>query len=182
MNKYLFAVIVSVFCTSVFAQRSRVSAEDLDAPIQEAISLYDFIKAEELLQQKISLLEKKKKSTEYEDSLLEVVEKGSVKLHATERVVIIDSLVLPKKALLEHISLGSEGGSLFSSQEYFSKKDTLGCTVFENQLKNKIIFSAPSKGNVLKLFESVRNGDEWSAPAPLRGLDDADEDNLNWPS
>lgn len=181
MNKYLFAVIVSVFCTSVFAQRSRVSAEDLDAPIQEAISLYDFIKAEELLQQKISLLEKKKKSTEYEDSLLEVVEKGSVKLHATERVVIIDSLVLPKKALLEHISLGSEGGSLFSSQEYFSKKDTLGCTVFENQLNNKIVFSAPSKGNVLKLFESVRNGDEWSAPAPLRGLDDADEDNLNWP-
>ena len=78
MNKYLFAVIVSVFCTSVSAQRSRVSAEDLDAPIQEAISLYDFIKAEELLQQKISLLEKKKKSTEYEDSLLEVVEKGSV--------------------------------------------------------------------------------------------------------
>ena len=73
MNKYLFAVIVSVFCTSVSAQRNRVSAEDLDAPIQEAISLYDFIKADELLQQKISLLEKKKKSTEYEDSLLEVV-------------------------------------------------------------------------------------------------------------
>ena len=65
MNKYLFAVIVSVFCTSVSAQRSRVSAEDLDAPIQEAISLYDFIKAEELLQQKISLLEKKKKSTRF---------------------------------------------------------------------------------------------------------------------
>ena len=60
MNKYLFALIVSVFCTSVSAQRNRVSAEDLDAPIQEAISLYDFIKAEELLQQKISLLEKKK--------------------------------------------------------------------------------------------------------------------------
>ncbi|MGN1256785.1 MAG: hypothetical protein ACI4UA_06455, partial [Bacteroidaceae bacterium] len=91
MKKYLFATFFFVFCTSVSAQRGRISAEDLDAPIEEAISLYDFTKAEELLQQKIGLLEKKKKSTEYEDSLLEVVQKGSVKLHATERVIFIDS-------------------------------------------------------------------------------------------
>lgn len=181
MNKYLFATFFFVFCTSVSAQRGRVSAEDLDAPIREAISLYDFTKAEELLQQKIGLLEKKKKSTEYEDSLLEVVQKGSVKLHATERVIFIDSLVLPKSSLLEHLSFGAEGGTLVSYSQYFSKKDTLGCSVFENQLKNKIVFSAPTKDGILKLFESVRNGDEWSNPSLLVGLDDNEEDYMNWP-
>lgn len=181
MNKYLFATFFFVFCTSVSAQRGRVSAEDLDAPIKEAISLYDFTKAEELLQQKIGLLEKKKKSTEYEDSLLEVVQKGSVKLHATERVIFIDSLVLPKSSLLENLSFGAEGGTLVSYSQYFSKKDTLGCSVFENQLKNKIVFSAPTKGGILKLFESVRNGDEWSNPSLLVGLDDNEKDHMNWP-
>ncbi|MGN0233427.1 MAG: hypothetical protein ACI4B5_03270 [Bacteroidaceae bacterium] len=181
MNKYLCAVFLAVVCTPVSAQRGKVSAEDLDAPIMEAISLYDFTKAEELLQQKIGLLEKKKKSTEYEDSLLEIVQKGSVKLYATERVIFIDSLVLPKSALLENISLGAEGGTLVSYEQYFSRKDTLGCSVFENQLKNKIIFSAPIKGGILKLFESVRNGDEWSNPSLLLGLDDNEEDNMNWP-
>lgn len=181
MNKYLFATFFFVFCTSVSAQRGRVSAEDLDAPIKEAISLYDFTKAEELLQQKIGLLEKKKKSTEYEDSLLEVVQKGSVKLHATERVIFVDSLVLPKSSLLEHLSFGAEGGTLVSYSQYFSKKDTLGCSVFENQLKNKIVFSAPTKDGILKLFESVRNGDEWSNPSLLVGLDDNEEDYMNWP-
>lgn len=181
MKKYLFATFFFVFCTSVSAQRGRVSAEDLDAPIKEAISLYDFTKAEELLQQKIGLLEKKKKSTEYEDSLLEVVQKGSVKLHATERVIFIDSLVLPKSSLLEHLSFGAEGGTLVSYSQYFSKKDTLGCSVFENQLKNKIVFSAPTKDGILKLFESVRNGDEWSNPSLLVGLDDNEKDHMNWP-
>lgn len=181
MNKYLFATFFFVFCTSVSAQRGRVSAEDLDAPIKEAISLYDFTKAEELLQQKIGLLEKKKKSTEYEDSLLEVVQKGSVKLHATERVIFVDSLVLPKSSLLEHLSFGAEGGTLVSYSQFFSKKDTLGCSVFENQLKNKIVFSAPTKDGILKLFESVRNGDEWSNPSLLVGLDDNEKDHMNWP-
>ena len=181
MNKYLFATFFFVFCTSVSAQRGRVSAEDLDAPIKEAISLYDFTKAEELLQQKIGLLEKKKKSTEYEDSLLEVVQKGSVKLHATERVIFVDSLVLPKSSLLEHLSFGAEGGTLVSYSQYFSKQDTLGCSVFENQLKNKIVFSAPTKDGILKLFESVRNGDEWSNPSLLVGLDDNEKDHMNWP-
>lgn len=181
MNKYLFATFFFVFCTSVSAQRGRVSAEDLDAPIKEAISLYDFTKAEELLQQKIGLLEKKKKSTEYEDSLLEVVQKGSVKLHATERVIFVDSLVLPKSSLLEHLSFGAEGGTLVSYSQYFSKKDTLGCSVFENQLKNKIVFSAPTKDGILKLYESVRNGDEWSNPSLLVGLDDNEKDHMNWP-
>ena len=181
MKKYLLAALISVCCASSFAQRGRVSAEELDAPIQEAILKYDFSRAEELLQQKITLLEKKRKSTEREDSLLEVVQKGSVKLHATERVIIIDSLVMPKSHLLESLSLGSENGSIESYEHYFGKKDAADCMVFENQLKNKIVFSALDKRGVLKLYESVRNGDEWVKPSPLRGLADEPEDNLNYP-
>lgn len=181
MKKYLLAVLISVCCVNSFAQRGRVSAEELDAPIQEAILKYDFSRAEELLQQKITLLEKKRKSTEREDSLLEVVQKGSVKLHATERVIIIDSLVMPKSHLLESLSLGSENGSIDSYEHYFGKKDAPDCMVFENQLKNKIVFSALDKRGVLKLYESVRNGDEWSKPSPLRGLGDEPEDNLSYP-
>lgn len=181
MNKYLLAVIFSVGCTCSYAQRGKVSAEELDAPISEAISHYDFTRAEQLLQQKITLLEKKRKSTEREDSLLEVVQKNSVKLHATERVTIIDSLVLPKSKLLSALTLGAESGTVDTYEHYFGKKDAPGCTVFENQLKNKIVFSALDKSGVLKLYESVRNGDEWSKPSPLRGLGDEAEDNLSYP-
>lgn len=181
MKKYLLATIFLVCCTYSHAQRGRVSAEELDGHIQEAISKYDFSRAEELLQQKISLLEKKRKSTEREDSLLEVVQKNSVKLHATERVAIVDSLVLPKSRLLEAFSLGTESGVVDTYEHYFGKKDAPECMVFENQLKNKIVFSAQDKSGVLKLYESVRNGDEWSKPSPLRGIDDDDDAVLNYP-
>lgn len=180
MKKYLLAVLVSICCANAYAQRNKVNAEELDAPIQEAMSRYDFIRAGELLQQKISLLEKRRKSTEMEDSLLEVVQRYGAKLHATERVIIIDSLVMPKSKLLESLSLGSESGMMDSFNHYFGKQDSAGGVVFENQLKNKIVFSALNKNGVMKLYESVRNGDEWSIPTLLRGLGD-EEDNMDWP-
>ncbi len=181
MKKYLLAAIFLVCCTYSYAQRGKVSAEELDGNILEAISKYDFSRAEELLQQKIGMLEKRRKSTEREDSLLEVVQKNSVKLHATERVAIIDSLVIPKSRLLEAFSLGTESGVVDTYEHYFGKKDAPDCMVFENQLKNKIVFSAQDKSGVLKLYESVRNGDEWSKPSPLRGIDDDDDAILNYP-
>ena len=181
MKKYLLAILASFCCFSTYAQRGRVSAEELDAPIHEAISKYDFGRAEQLLEQKIGLLEKKRKSTESEDSLLEIVRKNNVKLHATERVTIIDSLVLSKSSLLEALTLGAESGTIDTYEHYFGKKDAPECTVFENQLKNKIVFSARDKAGVLKLYESVRNGDEWSKPVPLRGLGADEEDVLNYP-
>lgn len=181
MRKYLLAVLVSACCTAAQAQRGRVNAEELDAPIQEAIARYDFTRAEELLQQKINLLEKRRKSTETEDSLMEVVQKNSVKLHATERVTIIDSVVVPKSKLLESLTLGAESGMLDTYAHYFARKDGAEGTVYENQLKNRVVFSAPNRKGVIKLFESVRNGDEWSKPSPLKGLGDETEDNLNWP-
>ncbi|HBC28797.1 MAG TPA: hypothetical protein DC006_03850 [Prevotellaceae bacterium] len=153
----------------------------MDIPIREAIMQYDFSRAEELLHQKISLLERKRKPTEREDSLLEVVQKNNAKMHATERVVVIDSVVLPKSKLLGALTLGPESGTVDTYEHYFGKKDAPDCMVFENQLKNRIVFSAQDKAGVLKLYESVRNDDEWSPPSPLRGIDNDDEDKLNYP-
>ena len=61
---------------------------------QEAMAAYNFSQAEELLEQQIADLTKKKKPTEQEEALLETVRKSQIRLQATERVVEVVAVFL----------------------------------------------------------------------------------------
>ena len=183
MKRFLFTVIIIACCLDASAQRRRVKAKENPLPDinpVEAISEYRFEEAENYLVTTIQQLQKKKQPAIREEELLETARKGRIKLQATEQVMIIDSLVLPKTEVLNAIKISSECGSIHPLNNII-KEDSSLCSYFQNQLGDKRIYSQPDKKGSLRLVESLLIANEWSAPTPLKGFDEEENDNFNFP-
>ena len=144
------------------------------SPVQQALDVYDFEKAEQLLTKEIETLKKKKQSTEHAEFLLHTAQTGRVKLHATERIVIIDSLVCPKEQALKAILLSKESGRIDTYASTYHTTDVSGATIYENELANKRYLAVKNANKSLCVAVSDKLGDEWSKPEPLKGLDNSD--------
>ena len=86
----------------------------------------------------------------------------------TQRVIIIDSIVVDKNQALAQIRLSSETGRLMSSEQLFQQASQ--SPLFLNEMGNKAFFSQPDDSLRQQLFTSDKIGDEWSAPVPLKGI------------
>lgn len=183
MKKLLTILAILTLCLSASAQRRSRKAKEPVYTVtpQEAMAAYDFDLAEEILKSQIASLEKKKQPTIQEEALLETVRKSQMRLHATEQVTFIDSLVLPKKKVLEHIKLSQESGRILSYNDFFKTGKASDCTLFLNELGNRIVYSEPNKNGHLRLKEKSLIGGEWQMERQLTGFNEEEEDNLNFP-
>ena len=183
MKKNLFTAILIICCLAASAQRKRtkVRAQALPEinPV-EAISEYKFADAENYLVKAIQQLQKKQQPTIQEEELLEIARKGRIKLQATEQVMIIDSLVMPKKEVLNAIKISSECGSIHPLNSIV-KEDKSFSSYFQNQLGDKRMYAQPNKNGKLRLVESLLIANEWSVPTPLKGFNEEENDNFNFP-
>lgn len=183
MKRILLISIMIVCCLAASAQRKRVKAKEQPLPEVnpiEAISEYRFADAEKYLVLAIEQLQKKKQPTIQEEELLETARKGRIKLQATEQVMIIDSLVLPKAEVLNAIKISPECGSIHPLKSII-KDDKSFNSYFQNQLGDKRMYAKPDKNGKLRLVESLLIANEWSAPTPLKGFDEEENDNFNFP-
>lgn len=181
--KKTFIILAALFLSlNLSAQKRGKKAKEPVYTVtpQEAMAAYDFSLAEEILEHQIADLTKKKQPTIQEEAMLEAVRKSQIKLHATEQVTFIDSVVLPKKQVLQQIKLSEECGSIVNYADFFrsGKND---CTVFRNELGNRIVYSEPNQKGHLRLKEKSLIGGEWSMENQLKGLNEEEEDNLNFP-
>ena len=151
------------------------------ATIAELMEAYDFSKAEELLEKKIAELERKKQPAIQEKALLETVRKSQIRLHATEQVTFIDSMILPKDKVLEQIKLSEESGSITSYSKFFKTSKGKDCTLYLSELGNRVVYSEPDKKGHLRLMEKSLIGGEWSMERKLNGFNEEENDNLNFP-
>ena len=181
--KKTFIILAALFLSlNLSAQKRGKKAKEPVYTVtpQEAMAAYDFSLAEEILEHQIADLIKKKQPTIQEEAMLEAARKSQIKLHATEQVTFIDSMVLPKKQVLQQIKLSEECGSILNYADFFrsGKND---CTVFRNELGNRIVYSEPNQKGHLRLKEKSLIGGEWSMENQLKGLNEEEEDNLNFP-
>jgi len=181
--KKSFIILAALFLSlNLSAQKRGKKAKEPVYTVtpQEAMAAYDFSLAEEILEHQIADLTKKKQPTIQEEALLEAARKSQIKLHATEQVTFIDSMVLPKKQVLQQIKLSEECGSILNYADFFrsGKND---CTLFRNELGNRIVYSEPNQKGHLRLKEKSLIGGEWSMENQLKGLNEEEEDNLNFP-
>ena len=181
--KKTFIILAALFLSlNLSAQKRGKKAKEPVYTVtpQEAMAAYDFSLAEEILEHQIADLTKKKQPTLLEEAMLEAARKSQIKLHATEQVTFIDSVVLPKKQVLQQIKLSEECGSIVNYADFFrsGKND---CTVFRNELGNRIVYSEPNQKGHLRLKEKSLIGGEWSMENQLKGLNEEEEDNLNFP-
>lgn len=183
MKRILFISIMIVCCLATSAQRRRAKAKEQPLPDinpVEAISEYRFADAENYLVLAIQQLQKKQQPTIQEEELLETARKGRIKLQATEQVMIIDSLVLPKAEVLNAIKISPECGSIHPLKSII-KEDKSFSSYFQNQLGDKRMYAQPNKNGKLRLVESLLIANEWSVPTPLKGFNEEENDNFDFP-
>ncbi len=183
MKKSLIILLALFAVLSASAQRrgKKVQQPKYTVTAQEAMAAYDFSLAEEILEHQIAELTKKKQPTIHEEELLETVRKSQLKLHATEQVTIIDSVILPKKQVLGQIKLSEESGTILSYADFFKSDKSNDCTLFRNELGNRVVYSEPNQKGHLRLKDKSLIGGEWSMERQLKGFEEEEEDNLNFP-
>ena len=183
MKKSLIILLALFAVLSASAQRrgKKVQQPKYTVTAQEAMAAYDFSLAEEILEHQIAELTKKKQPTIHEEELLETVRKSQLKLHATEQVTIIDSVILPKKQVLSQIKLSEESGTILSYADFFKSEKSNDCTLFRNELGNRVVYSEPNQKGHLRLKDKSLIGGEWSMERQLKGFEEEEEDNLNFP-
>lgn len=170
-------------CLATSAQRRKAKAKEQPLPDVnpvEAISEYKFADAENYLVLAIQQLQKKQQPTIQEEALLETARKGRIKLQATEQVMFIDSLVLPKAEVLNAIKISPECGSIHPLNSIIKGDKSLN-SYFQNQLGDKRMYAQPNKNGKLRLVESLLIANEWSAPTQLKGFEEEENDNFNFP-
>lgn len=173
------------FCLDGAAQHKgksnpAVSSSSVDFYLEQ----YDFDNAEEQLERNIKMLQKKKQPTEEAEKQLERIDMARSMLHATERVLFIDSIVTDKAAFLDAVKISPESGSLTPFAKFFGTSDSTG-SVYLSELGNKIYYSlptrkasgAPQEGLNKRIFTSDLLGGQWSKAVQVKGLnEDEDQD------
>ena len=103
-------------------------------------------------------------------------------VNATQKVVFIDSIVVDKQDFLSHYKLNPEAGSIYRFNDFFRVNRQPNSYAYVNELGNKSYYSVEDSLGNIRLFTSDYDGNRWSNPTALRGLDDNDDlQLLNYP-
>ena len=182
MKRLLLSLLMLAALTSLYAQRQKATKPELpQISVEEAIAKYDFATAELLLKEEIATLKKKRQPTLEQEERIQWLHKAQIKLNAVERVMFIDSIIVPRNEAIKHIHLSPECGSLFKYTDFFGGNDEMGCTGFKSQMGDQIIYAQPDTAENLKLFmRDIYSDDTMSPPTMLKGISD-NEDSQNNP-
>ena len=101
---------------------------------------------------------------------------------ATEKVMIIDSMVVNKEDFLKHYKLSQETGSIKDGDDFFHSKNNDGLFVYLNELGNKCYFSLQETDSTSNLYYAEAINTEWSQPVKLEGINDEQQfQKVNYP-
>ena len=101
------------------------------------------------------------------------------KLKAVEQVMIIDSLVVPRAQLLEHLNLSMESGRVLTVDSVLSTRDSLYNTAFVSQLKTHLVYARQTHPGQFRLYRCDMIDGKWSEAMPLEGL--PEDESQNYP-
>lgn len=102
-------------------------------------------------------------------------------LNATQKIVIIDSVVVDVESVTRHIFPNAEEGKIMSYAQFMqaqgdaiakfpTNSDPFQTYVYINELGNKCIFSCQNDNGQTRLYASDILGNSWSTPTELDGL------------
>ncbi len=128
---------------------------------------YRFEESIETFEEYISELEKRKRSTEEAEKLLEKSQNGLRMLKGVEKICVIDSVVVDKANFLEAYHISAESGSLHMYNDYFEGNATNDGIVYQTEMGNKIYYSEQVNDSTTSIFFSDKLLDDWSKGTPL---------------
>lgn len=101
-------------------------------------------------------------------------------IKSTERVTVIDSIVVDKDKFLSAYRVGRDIGKIYDNNDYFRSRNVPNGIVFVTERENDCFYPGyVTKDSVefIKLFHASKNGGEWSKSFPLKGFDTEGNDN-----
>ena len=90
----------------------------------------------------------------------------------TQRVFVIDSIVVDKSQFLACIPLQRDNGTIQAYNDFFGTDDQDGQYVFVNGFRNTCFHSEADTTGHVRLFTRDKIAGKWSKPQPLDGLDE----------
>lgn len=142
---------------------------------------YRFSEAINALNSEINTLKRRKQSTTQQEELLEQARRGQRMLEATEKVTIVDSLVVDKANFLYFYALSDNEGKIMTYNHFYGTDDAKNeGTVFVNERNTVAYISQKDEHGRLGLYQSENINNTWSEPELLQGMSTAKE-NRNYP-
>lgn len=189
MRKYTLILCSLLFASTVaHAQKRRSSTPAAPTiSLSQAMSQYRFTEAESILNNEIAALRRKKLDTSEAETKLRAVARAKSRMHVTEKITFIDSVVINVNDLTKHFHLSNESGSIDTYAHRFQKPDSTLSTVYLSQLGDKMVFAQPDSEGQPQLYSASliggNNGGEWTAPISLAsiGLGDHGDECQNFP-
>lgn len=112
-----------------------------------------------------------KEKLAYVNSLLRMMK-------STERLCVIDSIIVDKARFLEAYHCGRDAGKLFMAADYFNDAACSG-VLSMTERGTDIYFQQNVQSDSLvlqKIFHSSKNGNEWSRAMPIKGFETGGND------
>lgn len=145
------------------------------------IKMYDFDKAENVINQNFFKRSKSESVQKIRTDLLNTISINRRMLHGVEQVMVIDSVIIDKIAFLDAIHIGKEAGKI----DYLTPtKDSLEIrsTLFESERGNVRYFSKPNSSGFMQLFvQNLIGNNSWSRSEEIILPGENDSINLTHP-
>ncbi len=91
---------------------------------------------------------------------------------ATQRIMVIDSVVVDKKDFLQQYHLNPEEGRIDSYDHFFHTQQQPHAYVYLNAIGSLCIQSLEDEAGTVNLYASDKEGNGWTDPRPLQGIND----------
>lgn len=129
-----------------------------------------FSTAEPYLTRAVRAAQTRKQNWRDVQKVLEACRLGGQMLAGTEKITVIDSIVVDKKSFLSAYKLSEATGSLAYFNQFFGKELPEQSTVYKTEFGDKIYYAQPDSANHLRLYTSDNMGGQWSKGIPLQGI------------
>lgn len=164
--------VLTALCACALGMPAQVQQPPAGKPTAiDYMNHYQFDQAEELINDNIKRLKRRRQPTTAEEEQLQEVQKMRSMMRATERLTVIDSIVVDKKTFLNRIKLSEESGTLHTCAELFHQTDSDQCTAYVSELGNKTYFAQRDESKKLRLYTSDLVGGEWSQTRKISELE-----------
>lgn len=188
-NFELFCAIALLLCggypSGVSAQKKgrkvkkeiKKSTSNVAKPASTLVSEYRFDEAIQAYTKELNAAKRNRELTEPIEEGMQKARLGADMLRGTERVIIVDSMVVSRDRFIEAYRLSKGSGHLGKLAEFIPAFSSYraGETAFINDFKDYVVFAMPDKNGLKKLVSSTRLGNKWSNPQPLNGMGQSDD-------
>lgn len=99
----------------------------------------------------------------------------------TQRILFIDSAVVPKKQFLSCYLLSPEVGQIARYQDIFNTRQQPDAYVHVNELASRCYLSLAPTDTTMQLYKSDNLENRWSRPQLLKGINDGQFRRVNYP-